>query len=315
MARVAKGTTLNWLPVTTLTNGTEVRLAIHEIKGPADGPTIGLVGSVHGDENVSTAIVLEALRRLSDTLEAGRVLGVPVANPMAFEAITRNTPYDQLNLNRVFPGAREGLLTEQIAHVLSERLIPMCDVIIDFHAAGHHGHVDYVIAGEDEDLGLAFGRAHVYVGPSFSGTLTGYARQRGVRTITPELGGVAMDDRRTIEAGVTGIFNVLRHLRMLSGRIEYAPQQVVFNRKRVLKPVQGGVLQPVLGLESIGAEVPQGTLLARVYSPFTGEQIEEITAPYDRNLVIHVRTLASPIAPGMYAYQTADLEGVRVIER
>jgi predicted deacylase len=315
MARVTRGASLDWLPVTTLTNGTEVRLAIHEIRGPKDGPTVGLVGSVHGDENVSTAIVLEALGRLSDALEAGRVLGVPVANPMAFDAITRNTPCDQLNLNRVFPGAREGLLTEQIAHVLSERVIPTCDVILDFHAAGHHGHVDYVIASEDEDLGLAFGRAHVYVGPSFSGTLTGYARQRGVRTITPELGGVAMDDQRMVEAGVTGIFNVLRYLHMMGGRIEYAPRQVVFSRKRVLKPVRGGVLQPVLGLESIGTEVPKGILLARIYSPFTGEQIEEITAPYGRNLVIHVRTLAAPIAPGMYAYQTADLEDARVVER
>lgn len=315
MARITRGATLDWLPVTTLTNGTEVRLAVHEIRGPKDGPTVGLVGSVHGDENISTAIVLEALARLNDTLEAGRVLGVPVANPLAFEAMTRNTPYDQLNLNRVFPGVREGLLTGQIAFVLSERIIPACDVIIDFHAAGHHGHVDYVIAGDDEELGLAFGRAHVYVGPSFAGTLTGCARQRGVRTITPELGGVAMDDRGTVEAGVTGIFNVLRYLRMLGGAIEYAPRQVVFKRKKVLKPVQGGVLRPVLGIDSIGAEVPAGTLLARVHSPFTGEPVQAITAPYARNLLIHVRTIAAPITPGMYAYQAADLGGARVVER
>jgi len=227
---------------------------------------------------------------------------------------TGNTPYDQVNLNRTFPGAREGLPTEQLAHVLSEHVIPACDVILDFHAAGHHGHVDYVIAGDDEELGLAFGRAHVYVGPSFAGTLTGYARQRGVRTITPELGGVAMDDRATVAAGVAGILNVLRHLRMVGGAVEHAPRQIVFTRKKVLRPTRGGVLLSAVGVDAIGAQVPEGTLLATVRSPFTGEPLEEITAPYAQNVIIHVRTIAAPIAPGMYAYQTADLDGARIVE-
>jgi predicted deacylase len=299
--------------VTTLTSGQEVQLAVHELRGRKEGPTLALVGSVHGDENVSTAIVLEALRRLEDELEAGVVLGLPVANPLAFEAITRNTPYDQLNLNRVFPGAREGLVSEQIAHVLSEAFIPRCDVIVDFHAAGHHGVVDYVIAGNDLPLALAFGRRHVYVGPSFSGTLTGWAQQHGVRAITPELGGVPMSDSGSLDGGLRGILNVVRHLKMAAGPVEYPSQQIVFKRKKVLKPVRGGVLEPVLGPGDIGAEVPQGSLLARVSSPMTGETIEEIRAPYPRSLIIHVRSFAAPIVPGMYAYQAADLQDAEVV--
>jgi predicted deacylase len=304
---------ISWLPVATLTNGSQVQLAIHEIRASTLGPTVGLVGSVHGDENISTAIVLAALDRLADELKAGRVLGLPIANPMAFEAITRNTPYDQLNLNRVFPGAREGLLTEQIAFVLSEAFIPQCDVIIDFHAAGHHGVVDYVIAGEDRELGLVFGRPHIYVGTSFGGTLTGFAKQRGARTLTPELGGVPMDDQSSLDGGVKGILNVLRHLQMIPGQAEYAKRQIVFKRKKVIKPMSGGVLVPIIRPSDIGREVVEGTLLATLHSPATGEVIEELRAPYGKNLVIHTRSVAAPIVPGMYAYQVADLDDAEVV--
>ena len=307
--------TTEWISVTTLPTGPEIRLAVHELKGSGDGPTVGLVGAVHGDEPIGTAIVLRALQELDGRLVAGRILALPVANPLALEALTRNTPYDQLNLNRIFPGARDGLVTEQLAYVISQHFIPQCNVILDFHAAGHHGTVDYVIAGNDEGLGLAFGRRHVYVGPSFSGTLTGSAAQRGIRTITPELGGVAMDDVESLAGGVSGIVNVLRSLGMVRGSVEVPPEQIVFTRKRVLKPMNGGVLYPVLGRNGMGSEVPEGTLLARVASPMTGEPIEEIHAPFSRNLIIHVRTIASPIVPGMYAYQAADMEDARVIRR
>lgn len=307
--------TTEWIPVTTFPSGAELRLALHELHGTKSGPTVGLVGAVHGDEPIGTAIVLRALQELEDRLEAGRILALPVANPLALEAITRNTPYDQLNLNRVFPGARDGLVTEQLAYVISQRFIPECNVILDFHAAGHHGVVDYVIAGNDEDLGLAFGRRHVYVGPSFVGTLTGSAVQRGIRTITPELGGVAMDDAESLTEGVRGIVNVLRSLSMVRGDVELPREQIIFTRKRVLKPMNGGILYPVLGRPDIGSEVPEGTLLATVASPMTGETVEEIRAPFARNLIIHVRTVATPIVPGMYAYQAADMEDARVIQR
>jgi hypothetical protein len=72
---------------------------------------------------------------------------------------------------------------------------------------------------------------------------------------------------------------------------------------------------PVLGPKDIGAELPKGTLLARVLSPMTGDVIEEIHTPYDRSLIIHVRSIAAPIVPGMYAYQAADMEDAEVITR
>jgi predicted deacylase len=134
-----------------------------------------------------------------------------------------------------------------------------------------------------------------------------------VRTITPELGGVAMDDEAALAGGVAGIRNVLCALGMIRGRVQTAPEQIVFTRKRVLKPMRGGVLYPVLGPADIGREVAEGTLLATLVSPTTGEPVEEIRATFSRSLVIHVRTVAGPIVPGMYAYQVADLEDARVI--
>ena len=38
----------------------------------------------------------------------GEVVAIPVANPYAFQSLTRNTPLDMTNLNRVFPGDPDG---------------------------------------------------------------------------------------------------------------------------------------------------------------------------------------------------------------
>ena len=38
----------------------------------------------------------------------GELALLPVANPYAFQSLTRNTPLDMSNLNRVFPGSWTG---------------------------------------------------------------------------------------------------------------------------------------------------------------------------------------------------------------
>ncbi len=57
-----------------------------------------------------------------------------------------------------------------------------------------------------------------------------------------------------------------------------------------------------------------GTVLAHIVSPYTFEILEEVTAPYDRNLLFHVRYHDGRVNPGEYVFQCGDLATAEVVE-
>jgi predicted deacylase len=67
---------------------------------------------------------------------AGRIIAIPALNWPAYVAGTRTSPIDSLNLNRCFPGDRNGSPTEMIAHYVETALLPLATYCFDFHAGG-----------------------------------------------------------------------------------------------------------------------------------------------------------------------------------
>ncbi|MDT4891578.1 MAG: hypothetical protein QOE97_613 [Pseudonocardiales bacterium] len=113
-------------------------LEIHEF-GSGDGPTLAVLGGVHGDELegvVAARMFAAHLRALPADALRGRVRVVPVSNPIAFAARERTTPGDGANLARTFPGRADGTLTERIAHMLTSAVIAEADLLVDLHSAG-----------------------------------------------------------------------------------------------------------------------------------------------------------------------------------
>ena len=49
---------------------------------------------------------------------------------------TRTSPIDRGNLNRSFPGRPDGTVTEKIADYFQRVLLPLADVVLDFHSGG-----------------------------------------------------------------------------------------------------------------------------------------------------------------------------------
>jgi hypothetical protein len=84
---------------------------------------LGICAAIHGNERTGTEIVLETARRYADGTFRGRLLLLPVANPLAFEANRRHTPTDDLNLNRLFPGRIDGWFSEQLAEIITRTFL------------------------------------------------------------------------------------------------------------------------------------------------------------------------------------------------
>ena len=150
--------TLSAIPLTVLASGAEVALVLHELVGRRGaGPTLGLSAAIHGDEAVGVEILYHLRQRLDPGTLRGRVLLLPCANPLAYQANTRNTPLDMTNLNRVFPGDPAGWFTEHLADTISRRFLAELDAYVDLHAGGAYPTVDYVYVFTDERLSRSFG--------------------------------------------------------------------------------------------------------------------------------------------------------------
>jgi predicted deacylase len=96
--------------VAEYTDGTPIGLKVRVAVGSGDGPRVAVLGVQHGDE-YSGARAMDSLDPWS---LSGAVIAVPVSNPLAFNTAGRETPpeigYENLNMNRVWPGDPRGLL-------------------------------------------------------------------------------------------------------------------------------------------------------------------------------------------------------------
>lgn len=307
-------TTFERIPVTTLASGYDLSIELHRLEGRAGpGPTFGLSAVVHGDEPLTNEVVRRVLTEIDPAQLRGTILAVPVTNPLAFEALTRHTPIDQLDLNRNFPGSPTGWLSEQIAHVLATRFVPQLDIHVDLHTGGIYPTVDYVYIYEhSRDLSLAFGSRYLFEPATpYQGAFAVPAGQKGIPFFTVELGGGSFRDQHYVEHGVRGIRNVLKQLGMLEGEVERLPEQTIVTEMAVIRPRFGGVLYPEIGLDQLGNEVAGGTLLGRVVSPYTFETLEEIRAPFERGVMILLRGGMMRVHPGDYGYMVANLASAR----
>jgi len=300
-------------PVSTLANGTQIELYVHEIQGKlGDGPTIGMSAAIHGDEPTGTQILYQVAKKFMDGNFRGRLLIAPVANPPAFEANDRNTPIDSVNMNRVFPGNADGWFTEQLAAVLTKEFLQKIDIFIDFHAGGDLATVDYNYILNDEKLTRSFGsKVHYRPKEGFSGTMYqglsgGITIDRGVPTMVVELGGGRVDQRGYVKRGVQGVTNVMATLGVLDKAPTPLPEQIVLNELAIIRPRNGGLL--ISQAPPLGEEVAKEAVIGHVVNPYTFEVIEVINNPFDRGIMVLDHLDTTVIFPGCYGYMIGNLD-------
>src|SRR2546430_2603608 len=84
------------LSVTTLADGQPLVVPIHRLRGDADGPTLGLVALLHGDETLPNEIIRRVLKLVDPRMLRGQIIAAPASHGPALEALSRNSPLDML---------------------------------------------------------------------------------------------------------------------------------------------------------------------------------------------------------------------------
>jgi predicted deacylase len=250
--------------------------------GTRPGPRLVVVAGVHGNEVEGPAAVLEVWDELRDLSVAGTMIVVPVANPPAFWAARRMSPYDGLDMNRIFPGRRDGLLTERIASRLFEEVVLGADFLLSTHS-WYAGAVvvPYVEVPRSGPTAAASRAAARIFGPRFvapldwhPGLLVSTAGHAGIPAIEPEIGGLGASIAEQRALYRSGIHNLLKHLGMVPGPPEVEEPPRLVTRTAVTTPRSGFLRTAV----ELGTPIDEGAPIAQVCD-LNGLGLADIAAP------------------------------------
>ena len=276
------------------------------VRGARPGPVLALVAGVHGSE-YSPILALQRLRGLVDPAAvSGTLVMVHVANLPAFLGRTVYvSPGDGRNLNRVFPGRRDGTVTERIADALTREVLARADYVMDIHSGdgnewlrpSYTGY--YAEAGgpdvieRSRQMALAFGLDTIV---AFRGELDPAAAiwcgatavARGIPAIDVESGEMGLVEDRRVEPIVDGVLSVMRHLDMLEGSPNPTDSPLFIHERAYVTSAHDGVWHPDARVRA-GQYVQQGARLG-VLTDFYGNVLHEARAPESGMLLILLGT-------------------------
>ena len=239
--------------------GTEIPVSV--IHGAEPGPVLGLIAGNHGYE-YPPILALQRLRAILDpTRLKGTVILVHVANLPSFLGRTVYvSPIDGQNLNRMYPGKKNGSVSERIAYAITTEVIDQSDYVVDLHAGDGNESLrpfvympvtgDAALDAKIEQMVLAFGFDHIVVDrdrptdPAASIYCDRTATSRGKPAMTVESGFLGSRDEGSIANLVAGLTGLMRHYGMLEGAPTPVEHPVLLERTAVLTAPVTGVLFP-----------------------------------------------------------------------
>ncbi len=263
------------LRVGELPDTSEIRIPLTIINGAADGPTLSIISTIHGNE-VNGA---EIAYRIANSIEAdelnGKLIIVPIANPLAYNSRVRKTPQDERDMNRCFPGNKNGSITYKMAYALYNSVVSISNFLIDLHSGSKSFRmVPFLKIYNDSD---SFSKSHFF-GFRFVklrkeglvGSLTHSAHKIGVKSFCIEIGEGGRLEEEFISEAITNIINFMRHIKMINGKARRTNPFFLYNEERILSP-RGGLLIPSV---DVGQKVGKNFVLGEIHNPFTGESEE-----------------------------------------
>ncbi len=285
----------------------ELELPCFEATGERDGPQLSLIAGIHGAEYSSIAAVVRFMGALDTRELAGRITAVPVVSMPSFRARSAFVvPQDGKNLNRCFPGSRDGSFSEVLARCVFDELIAPSDVLIDLHGGDVFEELEpFTLYDESpvEDrarsLAVAFGLPYVVrnarAEAPIGGTTSAAAAAAGVPAVIAEVGGRGLLEEDAVRLHLDGLANALRRLGMLPGEPRPARTHMRSVGRFVwLRSAEEGWWEPAV---RAGAEVAAGSLVGTIENLY-GDAVEPLLAPED-GVVLFLTTSPAVAADGL----------------
>ena len=269
------------LPVARLYTDTSLHMPVKVIRGRRAGPVLFVSAAIHGDELNGVEIIRRLLKRKALRGLRGTLLAVPIVNVHGFIDQSRYLP-DRRDLNRSFPGSAKGSIAARLANTFLKEVVLQSEFGIDLHTgAVDRANQPQIRGNHDEpktaELARAFG-APVMVNASLrEGSLRECASRHDIPVVIYEAGEALRFDEVSIRAGIRGILQVMRALKMLPpGRGSGVNHTVEARSTSWVRAPASGI---VSGAVRLGVRVREGDPLAVISDPL-GDREDVIRAPY-----------------------------------
>lgn len=251
-------------------NTIEVPVIIERSKKP--GPTVLMTSGIHGDEINGVEIVRQIIAKGINKPKRGTIICVPVINVFGFIHMDREFP-DGRDLNRVFPGSRNGSLASRVANQLMKEIVPHADLILDFHTGGadrFNAAQIRIVKNEIvlDELAEVFGAPFIYYSNNLKNSFRNSAYKLGIPMLLFE-GGKSFNIHNTItNTGVNGAKRVLHHLEMLRSPFKVSKpkkEAVKIYKSKWLRASYSGMFKAVV---KINAFVEKGDVIGNITDPY-----------------------------------------------
>jgi predicted deacylase len=279
-----------------------VHIPIVLAAGAADGRALVVHCAQHQTEYSGSAMIGQLLAGLDLAAVRGLLVVLPLVNvplilrtrlPQTFPAQAESNKANQgtvrSNINRVWPGVKDGTWNERLAWTLSHEVFVKADAVLDFHSCRlcDACFSSYVVSSRpSREIALAFGLEMVDETPE-EGYFPGQLHSRvpielGVPAILVEMSPTSGQvSWAAMQQARRGVLNVMKHLGMLAGAPELPPRQVVFHRAVEKVMFSAGQIGFAVTYCRPGQVVRQGDLVAEVRSFKDFSVLEPHRAPCD----------------------------------
>ena len=258
------------------------------IHGHRPGPTVTLIGAVHGDELVGPLSLTYLLgnnflgedKAIDPNSLAGTIRIIPITNLPGYRRRSRYFP-DGRDLNRYFPGNPESNTTSRVAKTIWSQIISGSDYIVDLHTAGKgRTNIPQIRANlahpSTNKIARAFGIETILDSKGPRGSLRRVSNENDIAAIAFEGGGPDEADPESVQIAIFGILNLLRSLRMIPGYPSKPRFRILASGSVWIRSDQSGLIDV---LTPAGSFVEKDEIVASITDPEVPGENHEVKTP------------------------------------
>ena len=251
-------------------NAVEVPVFIERAKKP--GPTVLITAGIHGDEVNGVEIIRQIIAKGINKPKKGTIICIPVINIFGFINMDRDFP-DGRDLNRVFPGSKNGSLASRVAHKLITEIVPYADMILDYHTGGANrfNSPQIRIAKNEivlDELASVFGAPFVLHSKNVSKSFRNTCYKLGIPILLFEGGKSFHIDPVVTNTGVNGAKRVLSHLGMLKSNFKVSKpkkKSIFIEESRWIRAKHSGMFKASV---TVNTQVNKGDVIGNITDPY-----------------------------------------------
>lgn len=273
-----------YLRVARLPTYTNIDLPVRVIRSENPGPVVLLTGGLHGDEINGIEIVRRLLTKKLLKLEKGSVVAIPLMNIYGFIQNVRGVP-DGKDINRSFPGSKNGSLAKLVAYVIMKEIIPQIDIGLDFHTGGNSRanfpQIRCVLNVEKNiELAKAFAPPVIIHSSLIDKSFRKAAYKKKKQILVYETGESLRFDESGIQEGVNGTLRLLKYLEMLKEAPEPNSFEI-YEKSEWIRASFAGLYHPKVKL---GDVVNKGMFIGAITDPF-GDETKRIKSKFEGRII------------------------------